>query len=114
MRKKVTTRLRKDENVRFLSIRLTVSEMETIDNLLGKTTCRSLTEYAKKVLTRKPVVVNIRNQSMDELLEAMIDVKNQLEFLANKSTGRNMALILQETKAMKSFIRQIWEKWSTA
>ncbi|MHA4809688.1 hypothetical protein ACX0G9_16360 [Flavitalea flava] len=102
-----------DKKVRFLSIRLSPTEMEQVNNLLNNTTCRSLTEYVKKVLTRKPVLVNVRNQSVDELLEVMIDIKNKLELLAGKLTGENGQLILQETKAIKLFIRQIWEKWST-
>ncbi len=53
---------------RFLSVRLTSEELEEVKQHSQTSTCRSLTEYVKKVLTKKPVTVKVRNQSQDDLL----------------------------------------------
>jgi len=60
---------------RFLSIRLTESELKEIYRQCERSTCGSLTEYSKKVLTKKPVIVKVRNESQDDLLQAMIGIK---------------------------------------
>jgi hypothetical protein len=69
---------------RFLSIRLTEGELKEIYRQCEKSSCRSLTEYTKKVLTKKPVIGKNRNESHDNLLQAMIAIKNRLDDLILK------------------------------
>ena len=106
--------MQKDPNKknRFLSIRLNEAELKEIYRQCERSTCRSLTEYATKVLTRKPVIVKVRNESQDDLLEAMIGIKNKLAQLTEMATEKNDLLILREINEIKSLTRQIFEKWS--
>src|ERR1700733_1259851 len=48
---------------------------------LGKTTCRSLREYARNRLTRQPIAIQFRDQSFDEFTEVGLQVKNKLHLL---------------------------------
>jgi hypothetical protein len=97
---------------RFLSIRLTESELKDIYRQCERSTCRSLTEYAKKVLTRKPVIVRHRNESQDDLLEAMTGIKNRLDQLTEMALEKRDLLLLRELSEIKSLTRQMFEKWS--
>ena len=69
---------------RFLSVRLSSEELEEVYQLSKDSTCRSLTEYVKKVLTKKPVMMKVRNESQDDLLGAMVGIKNRLDQLAER------------------------------
>jgi hypothetical protein len=96
---------------RFVSVRLTEEEFKEVYRQCENSTCRSLTEYVKKVLTKKPVTVKIRNQSQDELLLAMVGIKNRLDQLAAQAEESNAAAVLREIAEIKLLTRQINEKW---
>jgi hypothetical protein len=97
---------------RFLSVRLTSEELEEVYQLSNSSTCRSLTEYVKKVLTKKPVTVKVRNESQDDLLAAMIGIKNRLDQLAEEAQDKNEPEKLRELGEIRSLTRQIFEKWN--
>ena|ERR1700748_3395118 len=94
---------------RFLSIRLSPEELDEIYRHQQQSTCRSLTGYVKKVLTGKPVTVKVRDQSRDEILQQLVDIKKQLDTLAERH-DRYADDLLNEIKEVKSYIRQIAEK----
>jgi hypothetical protein len=96
---------------RFLSVRLTSEELEEVYQLSKTSTCRSLTEYVKKVLTKKPVTVKVRNQSQDDLLGAMIGIKNRLDQLAEHAQDKNSEAILREIAEVRMLIRESFDKW---
>ena len=56
---------------RRLNIRLSQQEWIFIQGLAANSTCRSTSDYARKVLAQKPVKVYYRNQSFDEFEEQM-------------------------------------------
>lgn len=58
--------------LRRLNIRLSQQEWDKIHKLAENTTCRSVSEYARKVLAEKPVKVFYRNQSFDAFEEQML------------------------------------------
>jgi hypothetical protein len=101
----------KKQAKRFVSVRLTEEEFKEVYRQCENSTCRSLTEYVKKVLTKKPVTVKTRNQSQDELLQTMVGIKNRLDQLAGQAEESNAAAILREIAEIKVLTRQIGEKW---
>ena len=96
---------------RFVSVRLTEEEFDEVYRQCESSTCRSLTEYVKKVLTKKPVTVKARNQSQDELLLTMVGIKNRLEQLAGQAEQMGAAQLHREIAEIKLLTRQIGEKW---
>jgi hypothetical protein len=96
---------------RFVSVRLTEEEFKEVYRQCENSTSRSLTEYVKKVLTKKPVTVKVRNQTQDELLQTMIGLKNRLDQLAARAEEANAAATLREITEIKLLTRQIGEKW---
>jgi hypothetical protein len=97
---------------RFLSVRLTSEELEEVYQLSQTSSCRSLTEYVKKVLTKKPVTVKVRNQSQDDLLAAMIGIKNRLDQLAEQAQEKNSEAVLREITEVRRLIRESFDKSS--
>jgi hypothetical protein len=97
---------------RFLSVRLTSEELEEVYQYSNNSTCRSLTEYVKKVLTKKPVTVKVRNQSQDDLLAAMIGIKNRLDQLTDQAQDKNESEKLRELAEIRLMTRQIFEQWN--
>ena|ERR1700761_1159313 len=96
---------------RFISVRLTEEEFQQVYRRCDQSTSQSLTEYAKKVLTGKPVTFRVRNQSQDELLETLVGIKSRLDELAEHAEEKTQTALLQEIIATRSLIRQIAEKW---
>lgn len=73
------------ENTRLrrLNLRLTQQEWDKIHRLAANSTCRSTSEYARKVLSQKPVRVFYRNQSFDNFEEQMVRLLPQLQTCSN-------------------------------
>ena len=76
----------------WISIRVKPEEYTIIYGFFTSTTCRKLSEYVRKVLLHKPVTVNYRNQSADEVLSALNQLKKELLLLLTimKETWRNV------------------------
>ena len=68
--KRVTTRFKPNE---FL----------ILDNRFKKTRFRKLSEYIRSVLLEKPITVNYRDRSMDEILEELILLRRELNAIGN-------------------------------
>jgi hypothetical protein len=96
---------------RFISIRLSPAEFKEVHRRVERTTCNSLTEYVKKVITGKPVTVKVRNESQDQLRQEIIHVKNQLTQLADTAERTNNHTLLVEIAEIKSTVLQIAKKW---
>ncbi len=67
----------------WVSFRIKPTDYESLEKLRKATTCRNMSEYARKVLLSKPVVVKYRSQSADQFLEEMILLKNELSAIGN-------------------------------
>jgi hypothetical protein len=100
------------EAKRFLSIRLSAEELQEVYHHQQESTCRSLTEYVKKVLTGKPVIVKVRDESREDTLQQLIAIKNRLDTLAEKTGPDHNGAFLGELADIKSSIRKIAESCS--
>jgi hypothetical protein len=78
--------MRKSENeVRklFFKIRLNSKEKEQLWKLKKQSTERSLSNYVRKIALQKPVIIKYRNQSADDFLKEMIQLKKELNAIGN-------------------------------
>jgi MobC-like protein len=62
----------------WLTIRMSAEEHQEAERLSSETTCQSLSEYARKAVLGKPVVMRYRNQSLDDFMESMVALQNEL------------------------------------
>ena|ERR1700761_3476695 len=79
---KTTTPVR----TRWITIRMTTEEHEQAAHLAAQTTCGSLSEYARKAVLGKPVVLRHRNESLDNFLTDMTQLKGALDTTLHQFT----------------------------
>ena len=78
--------MKKQENeVRkiFIKIRMNAEELKQVKKKQQQTTERSLSEYIRNVSMQKPVTGKYRNQSADDFLKQMLEVKKELNGIGN-------------------------------
>ncbi len=68
---------------KWLTIRLNEEEEKKLNQFYSRTTSNALSEYARAILLREPVIVLYRNQTADEFLEEMILLKKELNAIGN-------------------------------
>lgn len=78
--------MKKQENeVRkiFIKIRMNDDELKMVKKKQQQTTERSLSEYIRNVSMQKPITVKYRNESADDFLKQMLELKKDLNGIGN-------------------------------
>jgi len=77
--------MEKDSNnrTRWLHVRLTEAEYESLQKAFKKTTTRKLSDYCRRVLSGKPIIESYRNSSLDDLMHEFIKLRKDLNGIAN-------------------------------
>jgi hypothetical protein len=88
-----------------LNLRLSEQEWNKIQKYSSNTTCRSVSEYCRKVLLNDPVAVFYRNQSFDKfeedlapllpILKTLGDDFNELIKVLSAANGSNIPVLLE-------------------
>jgi hypothetical protein len=73
----------KENRTKWLTIRLTEKEYSILEERLKSTYCRKLSEYGRRILFGGTITVRLRNQSLDELMEELINLRKDLNALGN-------------------------------
>ncbi|MDO6431545.1 plasmid mobilization relaxosome protein MobC [Flavitalea sp. BT771] len=74
----------KDEKrSKWLNIRMTETEYEQVEKLRQQSTCKSISDYARKTVLGKPVIMRYRNQSLDDFMASMLQLQNELNAIGN-------------------------------
>ncbi len=64
--------------IKRITIRLTESEFQKLEEQFKKTTCRKFSEYLRRVMLVTPITHTYRNLSADAFLSELIGLKNEL------------------------------------
>lgn len=90
----------------FFKIRMNGAELEQLKNLKKQTTERSVSNYVRKVALQKPVIIKYRNQTADEFLKEMVQLKKELNAIGNNFNQTVHKLqILDKIPEFRSWIR---------
>lgn len=76
----------KEKNInrsKWLHVRLTEKEYDAIQQEFSKTTCRKLSDYARKMILGKPVTVRTRDASLDDFMAEAIKLRAELNSIGN-------------------------------
>ena len=117
----------------LLQVRLTPEELKSIKESASNSTSRKFSDYIRKVILSKPIILIHRNQSLDEFMTEMIALKNELNaiginynqlikrlhslehlqeikawLLINESTRQ---ILVKKVSEIKSKIYQINDQW---
>ncbi len=76
-------REKNSNRTKWLHLRLKPEEYAKIHKQFSNTTCRKLSDYARKILLDKPVTATYRNQSLDDYMTEMMMLKNDLNSIGN-------------------------------
>lgn len=87
-----------DKRVKWLHLRLSDNEHKKLCDKFSKSTCRKLSDYARKVLLGKPVTIKQRNQSLDDFMAEMIGLRNELNAI-----GNNYNQLVKRLHTLKDF-----------
>ena len=68
---------------RWLHIRLTKAEFEQIERNFKASAYRKRSDFVRRNLLRKPIVLRYRNESLDKLLQELIQLRSQLNYMGN-------------------------------
>ena len=68
---------------KWLHLRLTTDEHQKIVKEFSKSTCRKISDYARKNLLHKPIIKTYRNESLDDFMTEMIRLRGELNAIGN-------------------------------
>jgi hypothetical protein len=68
---------------KWLHLRLSPQEYDQLHKQFEKSTCPKLSDFARKNLLQKPVVMKYRNESLDELIQEFIRLRTDLRGIGN-------------------------------
>ena len=71
---------------KYVSVAFTAEEKNVLDDLVSKTTCRSVSEYVRKVCLGRPIVQYYRNQSLDDLVNQLIPLRKEIAMKSDPDT----------------------------
>ena len=66
-----------------IKIRMNADEKKSLKKLQQGSTDRNMSNYVRKVVLQKPVVIQYRNQSADDFLKDMLALKKELNAAGN-------------------------------
>jgi len=117
----------------WLHLRLKPEEYAKMHKLYSKSTCRKMSDYARKILLDKPITAIYRNKSLDDLITEAIKLRNELNGIGNNfnqavkklHTLHQIAefrgwiityklekkIILNKIDEIKNHIQKVAEKW---
>ncbi|WP_025144880.1 plasmid mobilization protein [Pedobacter jeongneungensis] len=75
----------KNNRIKLLQVRLTTAEHHAILKTFSKTTSRKLSDYVRKIILGKPHIGKIRNESLDDFVTVLAQLKMEL-----KAAGNNL------------------------
>lgn len=68
---------------KVLKVRMNDAEKQQLKKLQGLSTERNISNYVRKVSLQKPVIIKYRNQSADDFLKTMLELKKELNGVGN-------------------------------
>lgn len=104
----------KQNRTRHIRLRLTPREYDLVTTRWRQTTSHELSEYLRKIIFEKPVTVRHRNQSLDDLMAALILLRGELNFI-----GHNYNQVVKKLHQLREFehianwLRQHEGAWET-
>ncbi|MBZ4033820.1 plasmid mobilization relaxosome protein MobC [Flavobacterium sp. 17A] len=73
----------KKNRTRWLHLRLTEQEYKILQKYFAESLCPKLSDFARKNLLQKPVVLKYRNQSLDDLISELTRLTSELNPIGN-------------------------------
>jgi len=97
----------KKNRTRLIGLRLTPDEFEKIDGWRRKSTTSEISEFVRRVLFGKPITVHQRNQSLDDFMAELTQLRTELNAIGNNVNQAVKRLHqLRELSGVEAWIEQ--------
>ncbi len=73
----------KKNRTRWLHLRLSEQEYKILQKYFAESLCPKLSDFARKNLLQKPVVLKYRNESLDDLISELTRLRTELNPIGN-------------------------------
>lgn len=67
------------ERTKYLEVRLTEAEHQQLKELVSQTLSPSKSSYCRRVLLQKPVIIRTHNESLDQFIADMVQLRKELK-----------------------------------
>ena len=92
---------------KMIVVRMNKTEFEQLEKFKKESTERSMSNYLRKVSLKKPVTIKYRNQSADDFLKQMLELKKELNAVGNNFNQAVHKLhLLDKIPEFRSWINQ--------
>ncbi len=100
----------KNNRLKWLTVRVSEPEHAAIQKQFKQTTERKLSAYVRKILLGKPMIKEVRNASLQEVIAVLARMQKDLNGLTNNYNQMVHKLHISDTKAeLKAWI-DLYEK----
>lgn len=89
---------RKQPRTKWLTVRMTEEEYQAAEAFRQRTGCSSLSDYARKTVLGKPVVMRYRNESLDDFMTGMSKLQDEL-----RAIGGNFNQMVRRLHTLKHY-----------
>lgn len=97
----------------YIRVWLRPKEVENLKSLVSNSTCRTISEYGRKLLINLPIVIYYRNKSFDEFMDTSIELRREIQDLLRQPlTMANEERLIQLYREIKEGINQIMDQCS--
>jgi hypothetical protein len=94
-----------NNRIKWLHLRLSSDEYAKLYKQFRKTTCRKISDYSRKILLGNPLIATYRNQSLDDFMAEMIQLRGELNSIGNNFNQAIKKLhTLQQIAEFRSWI----------
>ena len=101
---------KQNNRLKWLTVRVSEAEYAAIQKQFQQTTERKLSAYVRKILLGKPMIKEVRNASLQEVIAVLARMQKDLNGLTNNYNQMVHRLHISDTKAeLKSWV-ELYEK----
>ena len=74
---------KREKRTRKFTVRFTETEYTTLERKFRTTTSSQMSQYIRNAVISRPLVIKYRNESLDQFMEELIQLKQELNAIGN-------------------------------
>jgi hypothetical protein len=95
------------KRIRIVGVRFTSEEFQKLYDKSRHSTTPQLSEFIRRCVFDKPIVIKHRNQSLDEFMAVLMELKKELNFIGhNFNQSVRLLNTFKDNASANDFIRQ--------
>lgn len=108
--KDIVMKEEKNNRLKWLTVRVSEAEHAAIQKQFQQTTERKLSAYVRKILLGKPMIADVRDASLQEIISVLIRMQKDLNGIGNNYNQMVHKLHISDTKSQLKAWIDLYEK----